>query len=364
MPPLAFISTQSRVLVGNLMGDYLRELLRQGPPESYYLLADEEVWHLGQGLIAKSYPELTELPRYLIKDPEEAKSLEGIAEMARWLLEQGATRGATLIALGGGAVSDAVGFLAQIYMRGVSLVLLPTTLLAMADAAVGGKCGVNFAGVKNLLGSFTEETATLTLCDTAWLETLPEEELRSGCGELIKYGLLVSPDLWRRLLQVLPEQPLSLEQLTPLIREAVQFKLDIVAQDRQDQGLRHQLNLGHTFGHAFEAWSHMHGDKPLLHGEAVALGLVPELYLSHVKLGFPKKLLHQLHTAVQELYRPLAITCRDYDNLRELMLHDKKNSDAQHITTVALADIGQVHELQNLPLDITEALDYYQDTML
>ncbi|AEE12049.1 3-dehydroquinate synthase [Porphyromonas asaccharolytica] len=364
MPPLAFISTQSRVLVGNLMGDYLRELLRQGKHESYYLLADAKVWHLSQGLIAKSYPELTELPHYLINDPEGAKSLEGIAEMARWLLEQGAHRGATLIALGGGAVSDAVGFLAQIYMRGVSLVLLPTTLLAMADAAVGGKCGINFAGVKNLLGAFASESATLTLCDTVWLESLPEEELRSGCGELIKYGLLVSPDLWHRLLQVLPEQPFSLEQLTPLIREAVRFKLDIVAQDRLDQGLRHQLNLGHTFGHAFEAWSHQHSDKPLLHGEAVALGLVPELYLSHVKLGFPKKVLHQLLTIVQELYRPLAITCRDYDALRELMLHDKKNSDAELISTVALTDIGQVHKLQNKPLDITEALDYYQDTML
>ncbi len=364
MPSLAFISTQSRVLVGNLMGDYLRELLRQRQPESYYLLADARVWHLSQGLIAKGYPELTALPRYLIHDPEEAKSLEGIAEMARWLLEQGATRGATLIALGGGAVSDAVGFLAQIYMRGVSLVLLPTTLLAMADAAVGGKCGINFAGVKNMLGAFANEADTLTLCDTAWLESLPEKELCSGCGELIKYGLLVSHDLWRRLLQVLPEQPLSLEQLTPLIREAVQFKLDIVAQDRLDQGIRHQLNLGHTFGHAFEAWSHQHSDTPLLHGEAVALGLVPELYLSHVKLGFPKELLHQLHSVVQELYRPLAITCRDYDALRELMLHDKKNSDAELITTVALTDIGQIHELQNTPLDITEALDYYQDTML
>ena len=144
----------------------------------------------------------------------------------------------------------------------------------------------------------------------------------------------------------------------------MQFKLDIVAQDRLDQGLRHQLNLGHTLGHAFEAWSHQHSDKPLLHGEAVALGLVPELYLSHVKLGFPKEVLHQLLSLVQELYRPLTITCRDYDALRELMLHDKKNSDAQRITTVALSDIGQVHELQNESLDITEALDYYQDTML
>lgn len=364
MPHLSFISTESRVLVGNLMGDYLSELLRQGASGSYFLLADRAVWQLAQGVITSEYPDLKQLPCYLIDDPEEAKSLEGIAEMADWLLEEGAHRNATLIALGGGAVSDAVGWLAQIYMRGISLLLIPTTLLSMVDAAIGGKCGVNFRGAKNMLGAFANEEATLTLCDTAWLETLPEEELRSGYGELIKYGLLDSEDLWRRVIHVIAQHPLDLEQLTPLIREAVQFKLDIVAQDRLDTGLRHQLNLGHTFGHAFEAWSHQHGEEPLLHGEAVALGLIPELYLSRLKLDFSKKRLNQLITLVKELYRPLSITCRDYDALKELMLQDKKNSQPDLITTVGLQAIGQSHELQNSSIEITEALDFYQDTML
>jgi 3-dehydroquinate synthetase len=346
------------------MADYLNELLRHDNYGGYYLFADKKAWQLAHDRVSPIYSKLNSLPCYLISDPEQMKGLEGIAQMVHWLLEQGANRSATLIAVGGGAVSDAVGFLAQIYMRGVSLILLPTTLLAMADAAIGGKCGVNFASVKNLLGVFTSEERTLTLCDTAWLETLPYEELLSGFGELLKYGLLISEELWHRIIQLIDVHLTDIAQLTPIIREAVLFKLEIVSQDRLDLGLRHQLNLGHTFGHAFEAWSYTHSNRALLHGEAVALGLIPELYLSYLKLSLSKEILRQLITTVKELYSPLQITCQDYGRLKELMLHDKKNSGSELISTVGLEAIGLTRGLRHTSQEITEALDFYQDTML
>lgn len=353
----------NRVYVGQELGETLANLLSRG--SHHYLLADASVWEACGEIVEQYYPALQTMPRYLIDDAEAAKSLEGIAEMTHWLLEEGATRSATLVALGGGATTDAVAFLAHIYMRGVECILLPTTLLSMVDASIGGKCGVNFAGTKNLLGAFADELATTTLCDTLWLRSLPEDQLWSGCAELLKTALLRGDDLWHDLLrEISSADPWT--SIASMIREAVRFKLDVVAQDRTDQGVRHQLNLGHTFGHAFEAWSYTPAcpSQPLLHGEAVALGLVVELYVSCVRCDFPREPFYQLISIVKEHYRSLPLNCRDYPALITLMQRDKKNASADEITCVALRRLGEPETLRLTTDEVREALDFYQDTIL
>jgi 3-dehydroquinate synthase len=216
-----------------------------------------------------------------MRDGERFKRLASLEKLAEELLKMGADRSAILIALGGGVVGDVTGFLASIYMRGVDVIQIPTTVQAQVDAAVGGKTGVNLQSGKNLLGTFHQPRAVLI--DPGVLATLPSREYQAGLYEALKCGIIGDPGLFRlfeeRRREILDREPAVIEKV---IADSVRLKASVVSADERESGLRQVLNLGHTIGHALEAETRY---KLLLHGEAVALGMIAA---THIALSIGK----------------------------------------------------------------------------
>ena len=284
------------------------------------------------------------------------KTLESLSYVWEALGEGGATRHSLLINIGGGMVTDLGGFAASTFKRGINYINIPTTLLSMVDASVGGKTGINFRGLKNEIGVFSN--ARTVILDTTFLKTLDAENICSGYAEMLKHGLISNEKMWAELINFDLAQP-DLQQLQTMVADSVAVKQRIVTEDPLEQGIRKALNLGHTVGHAFESFALKH--SPILHGYAVAYGLISELYLSTVKTGFPSDKMHQTVSFIKEHYGKMAITCDDYPTLLELMTHDKKNV-AGTINFTLLGGIGDIRINQTATKeDIYEALDFYRE---
>ena len=284
------------------------------------------------------------------------KGLESVSHVWAELQRMGATRHSLMVNLGGGMVTDLGGFAASTFKRGISFINIPTTLLAMVDASVGGKTGVNFGGLKNEIGVFNN--ANSVILDTVFLKTLDEENIVSGYAEMLKHGLISDEKMLGELLTFDIEKP-DLDQLKRMLAESVAVKQRIVTEDPTEQGLRKALNLGHTAGHAFESLALER--KPVLHGYAVAWGLVVELYLCCAKTGFPTDKMRQTVSFIREHYGKMTITCDDYPRLLELMHHDKKNVGSA-INFTLLGDIGDIRINQTATEDeIKEALDFFRE---
>lgn len=294
---------------------------------------------------------------------DEYKTLDTLAQVWSDLQQGGATRHSLMVNLGGGMVTDLGGFAASTFKRGISYINIPTTLLSMVDASVGGKTGINFDGLKNEVGVFSN--ARTVIIDTIFLKTMDCENILSGYAEMLKHGLISNDTHWAALLNYPIEDsigsmnPISPKPLSALLAESVAVKERIVEQDPTEQGLRKALNLGHTVGHAFESLALQR--KPILHGYAVAYGLVCELYLSCIKTGFPTEKMRQTVHFIREHYGQMAITCDDYPALIRLMTHDKKNV-AGRINFTLLGDIGDIRINQTATEEeIKEALDFYRE---
>jgi 3-dehydroquinate synthase len=233
-----------------------------------FVVSTEDVWRrqgeaLARGLAGVAY-EVLHLP-----GGEEHKRLAPVEQLAEEMVRRGGDRSSLVVAFGGGIVSDMAGFLAAIFMRGIPVLQVPTTLLAQVDASLGGKTGVNLVAGKNLIGGFHQPLAVLI--DPAVLATLPEREYRAGLHEIVKAGIIREPDLFRFLAdrspEVLARQPQAVDRI---IADAVRMKCEVVSSDEREGDLRRILNFGHTFGHALEAET---GYTRFLHGEAVAFGM-------------------------------------------------------------------------------------------
>lgn len=301
-------------------------------------------------------------PRHLITIPDgdENKTLATVTRVWDEMERMGATRHSLVINLGGGMVTDLGGFAAATFKRGVRFINVPTTLLSTVDAAVGGKTGINYHELKNEIGAFAP--ASDVIISTRFFDTLPIEEMKSGFAEVIKHAMLSDRDEFLRLLDHDFNAPIDHDDLLERLRRSVQVKVDIVARDPNEQGERKALNLGHTIGHAFESLAIKRG-KPVPHGYAVAWGLVTEAVLSHIKLKFPSEDVHLLGDFVRDNYREFPFTCDDYDELLELMRHDKKSRDGK-ITCTLLAAIGDYCIDQTVtPDDVTAALDILRDLL-
>ena len=227
----------------------------------------------------------------------------------------------------------------------------------MVDAAVGGKTGVNFGGLKNEIGAFKE--AEVVFVCTELLRTLDMPNLLSGYAEMLKHSLLCNREMWSRHLQFSLDNP-DFVALQDMVRESIAFKQSVVAQDPQEKGLRKSLNLGHTIGHALESVL-LHKETPVLHGYAVAWGVVGELYLSVLLKGFPLDILRMTTQFVVEHYGRPNISCKDYNALLDHMRHDKKNIGKQ-INFTLLSDIGQLNLDETATDDlIKESLDFIRE---
>ena len=281
---------------------------------------------------------------------EENKSLETISRIWDFLFEHAITRRGLLICIGGGALTDMGGFAAATYKRGMSYINVPTTLLAMIDAASGGKTGINYRGIKNSIGAFAAPRATI-LCPE-WLSTLSPQQFLSGFAEMLKTGLIDGQALWNGLLQYDLDK-MDTASLSPLIADCMAVKQRIVAQDPQENGIRKVLNFGHTFGHALER------KMQVPHGYAVLYGMIAELYLSVTRLGCPREPLQQLTRLMLQYYGKPKCKCSDRDQLLALMQQDKKNEQAAQINCTLLQAVGTPLINQSISAsDANEALDY------
>jgi 3-dehydroquinate synthase len=299
-------------------------------------------------------------PKHLITIPDgdENKTLATVTRVWDEMERMGATRHSLAINLGGGMVTDLGGFAAATFKRGMRFINVPTTLLGAVDAAVGGKTGINYHELKNEIGAFAP--ASDVIISTRFYDTLPIEEMKSGFAEVIKHALLSDRNEFHRLLDHHFSAPIDHDDLLERLRRSVQVKDDIVTRDPNEQGERKALNLGHTIGHAFESLA-MKREKPVPHGYAVAWGLVTESVLSHIKLKFPSVDVHRLGGFVRDNYGGFPFTCDDYDELLELMRHDKKSRNGE-ITCTLLATIGDYRIDQTVtPDDVTAALDILRD---
>ncbi|MCR4993877.1 MAG: 3-dehydroquinate synthase [Bacteroidales bacterium] len=381
--------TQEIIISTNLQAE-LTNAIQRVRPDRLFVLTDTTTltacWPAVQ-----HFPCLGDARMITIGSTDEAKTLESLASVWTVLCDGGATRHSMLINLGGGMITDLGGFAASTFKRGIAFMNIPTTLLSMVDASVGGKTGINFHGLKNEIGVFNN--AATVILDTQFLRTLDNENILSGYAEMLKHGLISTLEHWTELMRFdifninkvetnadvssitnhtlntspsasspSPEAHPAFRHATlqRLLAESVGVKERIVEEDPTEQGIRKALNLGHTFGHAFESWA-LAEKRPVLHGYAVAWGLICELYLSDKLLGFPRDKFYQTATYIRENYGLLNIDCKQYERLYELMKHDKKNVAGQ-INFTLLAGIGDIRINQQVTKELVfEALDYYRE---
>ena len=285
------------------------------------------------------------------------KNVESLCHVWESLSCQGATRKSLLINLGGGMVTDLGGFAASTFKRGIKFINIPTTLLAMVDASVGGKTGINFNGLKNEIGVFNN--AETVFIDSGFLSTLDRKNMLSGYAEMLKHGLISTTGHWARLVNFEILHP-DMTELQKLIQDSVEVKQRIVLEDATENGIRKALNFGHTLGHAFESLA-LEQNRPVLHGYAVAWGMIGELYLCHVRKSFPGSVMRQTIQFIKENYGTFQLDCKMYDRIHELMTHDKKNADGI-IRCTLLSDIGQIALDEQLTrADINEMLDFVRE---
>lgn len=272
---------------------------------------------------------------FVMNAGEEFKTLHQSQEMIQFLLQTGATRNTVLINLGGGTVCDLGGFVASVYKRGIPFLNLPTTLIAQADAAIGGKTGVNHLTIKNLIGTFHAPMAVGIF--PQFLQTLPQQHWKSGLGELFKYAM-IGADISLQAISAL--QPNNTQPLTGVIQEAVRFKTAIVDADPFEKGPRKVLNFGHTVGHAIESLA-LENNLGITHGEAVAAGVVAETYLSVEALDLNSSVLNKVSEFFLQHFSIQPELTEDPARLLQLMLHDKKNRSHDAIQPVLLSQNGE-----------------------
>ncbi|MDR0988291.1 MAG: 3-dehydroquinate synthase [Prevotellaceae bacterium] len=334
----------------------LEELLGRIPHDRLFVLTDSHTHALCLPRLqqlkacAGAYP-------IVIEAGDDHKTIGALHRVWHALSSNGATRHSLLINLGGGMVTDLGGFAAATFKRGIAFVNIPTTLLAMVDAAVGGKTGINLDGLKNEVGAFAPAAAVLI--DPTFLHTLDSGGFYSGYAEMLKHGLISDEAHWAELL-TFDTDHIDTDRLSRLVTRSIAVKTAIVAQDPLEKGVRKALNLGHTIGHAFESLA-LYTGRPVLHGYAVAWGLACELYLSHTLAGFPANQLQQTVRFIRTHYGELPFDCNRYETLYELMKHDKKNSGGV-INFTLLAGVGDICLNQTADKQaIFEAFDFYRE---
>lgn len=304
---------------------------------------------------------LTASPRVVIPPGEDNKNLKSVEKIWEKLEETGATRNSLIVNVGGGLITDLGGFAAATFKRGIRFINFPTTLLGAVDAATGGKTGINFRGLKNEIGAFHQPEAVVI--SSLPFRTLPERDWLSGYAEMIKTALIADKRLYLEIFDVekLLKNPRLLEKA---LKQCVKIKESVVAADPKENGLRKILNFGHTAGHAFESLSFETG-ADLTHGEAVAHGMLVELILSHLVLGFDTKEVPQYANEILKPFYPKApMACKDLPRVLQLMTHDKKNRSNSKVNFTLLKEIGEPEINREPPVEeIQAALDIYCDMM-
>ena len=347
---------KQKIIISQDLCQSLTQAIDEVKHDLLFVLCDETTERLCLPVIS-DFECMKAAQRITIPATDSHKTLESLSHVWSELQRMGATRHSLMVNLGGGMVTDLGGFAASTFKRGIPYINIPTTLLSMVDASVGGKTGINFGGLKNEIGVFNN--ARSVILDTTFLRTMDHENICSGYAEMLKHGLINNEAMWAELLNFDLDSLDNLDILGRMVAESVAVKQRIVTEDPTEQGIRKALNLGHTAGHAFESLALER--KPVLHGYAVAWGMIVELYLSVVKTGFPQDKMRQTVAFIKENYGRMNFSCDDYPHLIELMHHDKKNQ-GNNINFTLLGGIGYIRINQTATEEeIKDALDFYRE---
>lgn len=345
------------IVIADEIGHSIGEVIREVQFDKIFVLTDTTTLELCWPLVS-DLPIMQGAQMITIAPTDEAKNLSTLLDVWTALQHGGASRRSLLVNLGGGMLTDLGGFAASTFKRGIQYINVPTTLLAQVDASVGGKTGVNFGGLKNEIGVFSN--AYSVIVSSVFLKTLDHANLLSGYAEMLKHGLLSSREKWAELLCFDFEKP-DFEHLQKMVVESIAVKDKVVSEDPKETGVRKALNLGHTAAHAIESLALQEG-RTVLHGYAVAWGLMMELYLSARKCGFPAKDLHQMEAFVKQHYGKFHYECKHYEMLYNFMTHDKKNENGI-VNFTLMGGIGDVRINQTATQEeIEEMLDYYRES--
>lgn len=335
----------------------LNDYLKKGDHSKIFILVDtnthEHCLAHFMGKIEGNY----DIEVIEIEPGEINKNIETCTGVWSVLSELGADRKSLLINVGGGVITDLGGFVACTFKRGIRYINVPTSLLAMVDASVGGKTGVDLGNLKNMVGVISE--SEMVLVDSHYLETLPQNQLRSGLAEMLKHGLIQDQDYWKKMSNLSMQ---TLDTLPELIYDSVVIKNKVVLLDPTEKNIRKFLNFGHTLGHAIESYFLTHPEKTeLLHGEAIAIGMVMEAYLSHKLLALPSESLAEIKKVFTATYPKVVIEEDDHQKILDLMVFDKKNENGA-INFVLLNSIGDAKIDCIVPDELyTEAFAYYKN---
>ncbi|MBI4930665.1 MAG: 3-dehydroquinate synthase [Bacteroidetes bacterium] len=338
-------TTQCNIYIGNDSLSELNNFISEKKYSSVFVLVDENT---KRHCLKKLSLDNCQLSIIKIKSGEKNKTTYTCEKIWKELSKQNADRKSLLINLGGGMITDIGGFSASTYKRGIDFINIPTTLLAQVDASVGGKTGIDFSNFKNQIGTFAFPKAVFI--DPDFLKTLAKRELVSGFAEVIKHGLIADRDYWKQIHASSPTLLLK-EKGVNIIFHSIEIKNKIVSADPYENGLRKTLNFGHTIGHAIESAS-LKTKKSLLHGEAIAIGMICEAYLSRKILGLKSEELDEIISFIISVFKPNQIKF-SIKNLIGLMKQDKKNKDSE-INFTLLSSIGKAEINNSCPENLIE----------
>jgi 3-dehydroquinate synthase len=332
---------------------YLNQLVKDLKPTKVFLLVDENTEQQCLPLIYEHLHDIN-FEVIKIKAGEANKTIDTCQHIWKMLKDHKADRSSLMINIGGGVIGDMGGFCASTYMRGIKFIQMPTTLLSQVDASVGGKLGVDLDGVKNMIGVFQDPRAVVI--HTSFLQTLPYKELLSGYAELLKHGLIADAEIWEELSTIKDITSIDFERV---VYQSVLIKKTVTEQDPHEKGLRKILNFGHTIGHAIETVS-LSSDQPLLHGEAIAIGIVTEAYLSLQKGYITQDQYNTIKSRIKALYGNKYKSLPLHSSIIPIMKLDKKNHGG-NILYALIKEIGKATYDISVGEDLlVRALDDYR----
>ena len=315
---------------------YLENLLKTETYSKIFVLVDENTNEHCLPYFLSNLPTEIEIEIIEIEPGEENKNIYTCIDLWHTLIELDADRKSIMINLGGGVITDIGGFVASTYKRGIDFVNVPTTLLAMVDASVGGKTGVDLGSLKNQIGVINEPKSVIVI--SKFLETLPTNQMRSGLAEMLKHGLIYDKTYWDKLKNL---NALNTNDLDILIKQSIEIKNKIVSQDLKENGIRKALNFGHTLGHAIESYCLESEDKnQLLHGEAIAIGMILESHISYQSNFISKEDFAEIKYIITDVFEKIAFNDSDIQKILDLLIFDKKN-EFGNIQFTLLNKIGE-----------------------
>lgn len=315
---------------------YLENLLKTETYSKIFVLVDENTNEHCLPYFLANLPTEIEIEIIEIEAGEENKNIYTCIDLWHTLIELDADRKSIMINLGGGVITDIGGFVASTYKRGIDFINVPTTLLAMVDASVGGKTGVDLGSLKNQIGVINEPKSVVVI--SKFLETLPTNQMRSGLAEMLKHGLIYDKNYWDKLKHL---NNLNTDDLDILIEQSIEIKNKIVSQDLKENGIRKALNFGHTLGHAIESYFLESEDKKqVLHGEAIAIGMILESYLSYKLELISKDSYAEIKYIITDVFEKISFNDSDIQKILDLLIFDKKN-EFGNIQFTLLNKIGE-----------------------